>query len=187
MADGSAANLPHETAEEWAAAFHAKFDAVCRNFWEQLEKRGLPPALKPAKLQQRGKSHQSLPQVCHQGGSTVQHAAMPPAAPPIPAKSTMGPTWRLTPLQRPRHRRTARYRRRRPHQTPKPARSLPNRKIEAPRALLASGNMRHTVPLVWDREVAAHLLHNSGNQPSWGAHKPGYQTNYLLKHTKGIG
>ncbi|CAH2330856.1 Hypothetical predicted protein [Pelobates cultripes] len=174
MADGSAANPPHETAEEWAAAFQAKFDAVCRNFWEQLEKRGLPPALKPAKLQQRDKSHQSLPQL-----TTAQHAAKPPVAPQIPAKSTMGPTRRLTPLQKLQHRRTARYRRRRPHQTPKPARSLPNRKIEAPRALPASSNMRHTVPLVWDREVAAHLLHNSGNQPSWGAHKPGYQTDYL--------
>ncbi|CAH2284643.1 Hypothetical predicted protein [Pelobates cultripes] len=53
MAAGNAANPPPQTADEWTAAFQAKFEEVCRKFWERLGKRNPPPALKQATLVKR--------------------------------------------------------------------------------------------------------------------------------------
>ncbi|CAH2301694.1 Hypothetical predicted protein [Pelobates cultripes] len=53
MANSRAVNPPQQSAEEWAAAFQAKFEAVCRKFWERLERRNLPPALKLAAKAER--------------------------------------------------------------------------------------------------------------------------------------
>ncbi|CAH2328085.1 Hypothetical predicted protein [Pelobates cultripes] len=48
MADCAAAKLMQQTNEEWAAAFNAKFNAVCLRFWERMRERSSQPVQKPA-------------------------------------------------------------------------------------------------------------------------------------------
>ncbi|CAH2293440.1 Hypothetical predicted protein [Pelobates cultripes] len=43
MADGTAAAAERQRANDWAEAFMAKFDAICRRFWRRLENNSQTP------------------------------------------------------------------------------------------------------------------------------------------------
>ncbi|CAH2283922.1 Hypothetical predicted protein [Pelobates cultripes] len=44
MSDCTAPHTAQPMSSDWAAAFQARFDAICRRFWEHLENRRQPPA-----------------------------------------------------------------------------------------------------------------------------------------------
>ncbi|CAH2274963.1 Hypothetical predicted protein [Pelobates cultripes] len=53
MAVTTAALTEPQSASDWAKAFTARLDAVCRHFWKRLENKNRPPALTPVKIKPR--------------------------------------------------------------------------------------------------------------------------------------